>query len=300
VYGQRPGDNGHQGYWLRRQPPGVRSLPQCRLGHRDGARGPGRCGPGRCGPGRCGPERYEPRWHPAAVAGRRQPEWRHDWQRYAQRNEPRGAATRQYPQLIQLSRAEQRSYGWPAPQGPSHWPSHGPSHGPSHWSSHGPRRAPRAGWRPRSLSPVAAGGALLIAAVIATTWVIQHHAPPTCAQQYAAWRSGTGSSETAAMRADGSALSAARRARNTLAADTALKKMGADASADEYHPMPACADPAGFWPQVLSAMRAAGDNASVIPGLAGLVTAEAPLRPVAGIEAKLRAELERTASAGAT
>jgi hypothetical protein len=141
---------------------------------------------------------------------------------------------------------------------------------------------------------------MLIAAVIATSWVIHHRAPQTCAQQYTTWENGAGTAESAAMRAEGNALRAAGKANNIKAVDTALERMGSYAAADETHPMPACADPAGFWPQVLSAMRTAGDNASVTPGRAGLVIAEAPLKPVAGIEVKLNAELERTAAAKAS
>jgi hypothetical protein len=268
VYGQRPGDNGHQGYWQQWRPAGVRSLPQCRYRQPDGAQGPGRCGQ----------ERYEPHGHRAGGGGRRDGR-----QRHARSSGPLGGAPRQYPQLIQLSQAEQRSYGPPDPQ-----------------PSPVPRPLSRAGGPRRFPAPFAAGGAVLIAAVIATSWVIHHRAPQTCAQQYTAWENRAGTSEAAAMRAEGNALNAAGKTNDIKAADTALERMGSYATADETHPMPACADPAGFWPQVLSATRAAGDNASAAPGLAGLIIAEAPLKPVAGIEAELNAELERTAATKAS
>ncbi len=241
VYGQRPGGNRHQGHWQARQPAG-RPLPQCRYGQRGGAPGPGRYGL----------ERFDPGGHPARGGGRRQPSgWRYGRQRHDQRNGQQAGASRPYPRLIQLSRAEQLAYGAPA----------APPHAPASPS--------RPGGRARYLAPAAAGGAVLIVAVLAALWVFHQRAPQACAQRYAAWRSRTGTSETAAMRADGNALNAAGTARDVNAIDAALEKIGADATADESRPMPGCADPAGFWPQVLSAMRAAGDNASAAPAPPG-------------------------------
>ena len=116
----------------------------------------------------------------------------------------------------------------------------------------------------------------------------------TCKQQYAAWKAGPGKPEAAAIETDARALIAAGKAEDIKSMDTALEKIGADASADEAHPMPACADPKGYWNQYLAAMVAAGDNASATPGLGGILTAEAPMKPLNSIEAKLHAELKRT------
>jgi hypothetical protein len=264
-YGQRPGNYGHRGNW---RPPTGRSLPQCRYGQRDCPREPGRYRRAR----------YDPCGHLAGGGrGCRPPQWRYGRQRYEQWNQQRGYPPRQYPQLLQLSQAELRGYGppgGPLPAGPR-WPS-------------------RTGAATRLLAPAVTGGALLIATVVAAAGGIQHGAPQACPQQYAAWKNGAGAAT--AIGAQMSALRAAGKAEDSRAIDGALEKIGADARADAARPMPACADPAGFWPQVLSALRAAGDDALVAPGFAGLVTAEAPLKPVSGIEAKLWAELERTAA----
>jgi hypothetical protein len=74
-----------------------------------------------------------------------------------------------------------------------------------------------------------------------------------------------------------------------------LKAVGADAAAMLAYPMPECADPAGYWPQCLNLMKAAGDNAGTATGLAALILAEVPLRQLPGIQAKLSAELKKTA-----
>ncbi|MGH3171342.1 MAG: hypothetical protein ACRDN0_36460 [Trebonia sp.] len=60
------------------------------------------------------------------------------------------------------------------------------------------------------------------------------------------------------------------------------------------YPMPACADPHGYWKAVLARIKAAGDNAGTNSGLFGLLVAEAPLRGVPALENKLDAELKKT------
>jgi len=58
--------------------------------------------------------------------------------------------------------------------------------------------------------------------------------------------------------------------------------------------MPACADPHGYWKQILTRIKAPGDDAGAASGLTGLLLAEAPLKTVPGLEKKLGAELKRT------
>ena len=77
--------------------------------------------------------------------------------------------------------------------------------------------------------------------------------------------------------------------------DAALAKLGNDAAQLEKYPMPACADPAGYWTQMLGDLKAAGDNAGATSGLGGLLTAMAPAEKVKPLETELQAELARTA-----
>jgi hypothetical protein len=79
---------------------------------------------------------------------------------------------------------------------------------------------------------------------------------------------------------------------------SALKITGADAATLEQYPMPACADPGGYWPQTLARIKAAGDNAGSASGLGGILLAEAPLKQVPGLEQKLTAELKKAAITG--
>jgi hypothetical protein len=60
-------------------------------------------------------------------------------------------------------------------------------------------------------------------------------------------------------------------------------------------PMPSCADPAGYWPQILAILKAAGDNARSSTGLAAILLAEAPLKKFNGLSDKLAAELKKDA-----
>ncbi len=73
---------------------------------------------------------------------------------------------------------------------------------------------------------------------------------------------------------------------------TALKTAGAEAAILSRYPMPACADPRGYWNAMLARIRAAGDNAGSADGLAGLILALAPLKAVPDLQSKLGAELK--------
>jgi hypothetical protein len=119
-------------------------------------------------------------------------------------------------------------------------------------------------------------------------------APPSCRQQYGIWKQGPARALVGNLdAADGRARSAAA-AEDIPVLSAALKAAGAAAAALAAYPMPACADPRGYWGAMLARIRAAGDNAGSSSGLSGLLLAEAPLQAVPGLEAKLTAELKRT------
>jgi hypothetical protein len=78
----------------------------------------------------------------------------------------------------------------------------------------------------------------------------------------------------------------------------ALRTLSSDASALQRYPMPACADPAGYWAQSLRYLKAAGDNAGRATSVAGLIrAAEGPLQQVRTLWTRLRTELARTVGA---
>jgi hypothetical protein len=146
--------------------------------------------------------------------------------------------------------------------------------------------------------PWIAVGAVVLAAVGGGAFYVLHgraSAPLTCPQQYQAWKTGPAKSGGEKVVADAKAISAAGKSVDIAEMDSSLKTLGADASALEAYPMPACADPGGYWKQYLGAMKAAGDNAGTASGLGGLILAEAPLKQVPAIQSKLTAELAKTA-----
>ena len=118
--------------------------------------------------------------------------------------------------------------------------------------------------------------------------------PLTCKQQYDAWKTGPARAQGKQFEADLSKVSAAGSAEDITALTSALKTAGADATALEQYPIPACADPGRYWAQMLAHIKAAGDNAASASGLSALILAEVPAKAVPGLEAKLTAELKRT------
>ena len=114
-------------------------------------------------------------------------------------------------------------------------------------------------------------------------------AAPSCKQQYHAWRYGAAGKK---LKADLRAVESAGDTVDIPVMLAALKTAGADAAV--MTPAPACADPHGYWKQILARIKAAGDNAGTASGLTGLILAEAPLKAVPALEKKLDAELKRT------
>jgi hypothetical protein len=116
----------------------------------------------------------------------------------------------------------------------------------------------------------------------------------TCKQQYAVWKTGPAKAGADKIVADLGKLQSAANAEDIPETDADLKAAGDDANALKAYPMPACADPAGYWPQVLTDIKAGGDNVGSASGLGGMILAMAPLKMVQQLETKLGAELKRT------
>jgi hypothetical protein len=121
--------------------------------------------------------------------------------------------------------------------------------------------------------------------------------PPSCHQQYKTWQDGPA-------RPLGKQIVPALKKVDTAATsedipelNSALKAAGDIARRLTAYPMPACADPKGYWTKMLRYLQAAGDNASTSSGLAGLITAMAPLEKVPAVENKLEAEIKKNARA---
>jgi hypothetical protein len=91
------------------------------------------------------------------------------------------------------------------------------------------------------------------------------------------------------------AIQAAAKVADIPRTVTALKDAGRGAAALEAYPIPRCADPHGYWQQVLTLIRSAADNAQTGSGLGALLLALVPLKQIPPLEIKLGAELKQTA-----
>lgn len=152
--------------------------------------------------------------------------------------------------------------------------------------------------RKLALIPVALGIGVLAACSSAPSTATAAAAaakPKSCKQQYTDWKTGPAKADGVKLKNAAAALSSAGNNDDITAMTSGLKALGTDAGALEAYPMPGCADPAGYWEQYLAAMKAAGDNAGTATGLGSIILAEAPLKKVPAIQAKLSAELARTA-----
>lgn len=234
----------------------------------------------------------QPPWDPQGY-GQEHPQDQ-PWQ--PQQYDPRQHQRRMVRQQPEPS--QQQGYGQPYPQGqPRQQP--GPWEQPS-WQEPGQYQPPQPHGRKRSRIPLYAGiAAVIVIAGGGAAYALAGRGsskPLTCAQQYQAWK--TGPADILAKRTfgpDDTALTAAGNSDDIPAMDSALAKLGQDAGQLEQYPMPACADPAGYWTQMLADLKAAGDNAGATSGLGGLITAMAPAEKVKPLDTELSAELARTA-----
>lgn len=188
-----------------------------------------------------------------------------------------------------------------APGGQPQYPPRPSYQPPPQWQQpHGP---PRRHKKSRGYATwIAAGVVIGVAAAGAAVYVLHgsNSGPLTCAQQYANWKTGPANAPGKQLEAAAAGISAAGKSEDIAVMDSDLKALGADAATLQAYPMPACADPAGYWSQYLGAMKAAGDNAGTASGLGGLLLAEAPLKQVPAIQSKLTAELAQTAGVPAS
>ena len=109
--------------------------------------------------------------------------------------------------------------------------------------------------------------------------------PVSCSKRYNTWQHGQGKGLIAAL----DAISSAETAVDTQALTATLKKTGPAVSWAARHPVPACADPMGYWDVLLMHVTAAGANT----GSASSV--RAAMKGVPKIEHQLTAELQQTA-----
>jgi hypothetical protein len=122
----------------------------------------------------------------------------------------------------------------------------------------------------------------------------------SCRQQYHAWQYGparaAGKEMITALKSLPTAASAGDLPRMTAELETA----GTAASVLRAHPMPHCADPAGYYGTMMTMIIAAGDKAksASMLGRDGLILAMLPLKTGLRVDRELAAELRRTVGQG--
>ena len=109
--------------------------------------------------------------------------------------------------------------------------------------------------------------------------------PVSCRQQYDTWQRGQGRGVMAALDAVGTAGTA----RDAQALTAALQKARPAVAQAARHPIPACADPRGYWDVLLMHVNAAA--ATKVPAS----SARAAMTGVPKIEHELTTELKNTA-----
>lgn len=106
--------------------------------------------------------------------------------------------------------------------------------------------------------------------------------PVSCTQRYHSWEHGQGKGITAALHA----VSSAESAGGTHVLTAALKKARRAVAVATRHPMPACADPRGYWDVLLMHVNAAEASTGSAP------SARAAMKDVPAIEGRLSDELK--------
>jgi hypothetical protein len=106
--------------------------------------------------------------------------------------------------------------------------------------------------------------------------------PVSCSQQYNTWQHGQGKGLVAAL----DAVSSAETARDTRALMATLKRTRPTLSRAARHPVPACADPQGYWDVLLRHVTAAAASTS------SASSTQAAMKGVPKIEHQLTAELK--------
>ena len=110
-------------------------------------------------------------------------------------------------------------------------------------------------------------------------------APVSCSQQYSTWKHGQGKGLISTL----NAVSSAATAGDAQVLTAALKQARPAVARAARHPIPACADPRGYWSVLLMHVNAAAAS----KGSASSV--RAAMQDVPKIEHKLVAEVKQTA-----
>lgn len=112
---------------------------------------------------------------------------------------------------------------------------------------------------------------------------------PSCHQQYETWKN---SAATEKIKADLKALGTASSNEDLLKIRSSIITTARAVSAAPH--IPHCADPAGYYSQMLGHLSAAADNIRSQSGVGGLLLAGPPVKAMEKASTKLSAELRKT------
>lgn len=125
----------------------------------------------------------------------------------------------------------------------------------------------------------------------------QRAATRRCKQQFHAWKDGPASTKTSQLVGALKALQVAGSGKNLSAIAAAAKQAGQPAAQLEQFPVPACADPSGYFAAILARVQTAAAGAGTARSLPEMVHALAPLTAVPALEAAFTDEVKLTAEA---
>lgn len=137
-----------------------------------------------------------------------------------------------------------------------------------------------------AISTAVAGLAACSHADAPTTAPASHHAvivPVSCRHQYRAWAGSQGKGLVATL----DSISSAEAAGNTRILTADLRKSRSAVAQAARHPVPACADPRGYWNVLLMHVTAA-------TGSHGSAAVQAAMKDVPAITRELDSELKNT------
>ncbi len=125
----------------------------------------------------------------------------------------------------------------------------------------------------------------------------QRAATARCQRLFLAWKQGPASAGTSQLLGALKTLQVSGSGTNLSATAAAAAKAGQAAAQLEQFPVPACADPSGYFAAILARVQTAAAGAAAARSLPEMVHALAPLTAVPALEAAFTAEVKLTALA---
>jgi hypothetical protein len=117
---------------------------------------------------------------------------------------------------------------------------------------------------------------------------------PSCRQQFQNWKHGPARIPFRRLKTALRQVQAAEKSGNVAGMESAMKQLVPAALVLAGHPMPHCADPDSLYPDFVTRIYTASDDARSAHGFSALLRAAAPLKGLKKIEHQMAAEIDRT------